>query len=201
MISYAEFRPTGFDTPGAFLDDRQDWIVAPVGRTRDSGPMEESNFEAALALLGGESDTMEVHQFGHWGCGWFEIILAHPSRASEVEAIESRLEDYPLLDEDDASNREYEEYLESWGDWAASDFRSALAKEFDLADPACEALDAIPDDDLRAFFEECNHSGEFYWAESGGVRVNIKSSVRGCSRDDLAKILATYRAARWRPAS
>lgn len=119
METYSKFAPTGFDPAGAFLDDdRQDWLVVPVSRTRDTGPLEESNFDAALEMLGGESDDVEVHRFGHWGPGWFEIIIVRPGSEAETAAkeIESRLEDYPLLDEDDASERETEAANDVWRD-------------------------------------------------------------------------------------
>ena len=114
MNTYKDFTPTAFDRAGAFLPERQDWIVAPVGQTRDRGALAQSNFAAALEILGGESDTVEVHRFGHWGPGWFEIILVHPSRANEVEEIEDRLENYLILDEDDFSSREWEEACTTW---------------------------------------------------------------------------------------
>jgi hypothetical protein len=106
MIKYKDWSPTGFDSKGAFLPEQQEWFVAPVTRTRDSGPFDESNFEAALKILGGESDTCEVHNFRHWGPGWFEIILVHPNREQKVKKIEESLEGYPLLDEDDFCERE-----------------------------------------------------------------------------------------------
>ena len=116
MQTYSEFRPTSFDSAGAFLHDQQAWLVVPVSRTRDSGPFAESNFETALEMLGGESGIVEVHRFGHWGPGWFEIIIVKPDSdaANIAEDIETRLEDYPILDEEDCSNREYESAFESW---------------------------------------------------------------------------------------
>jgi len=60
MQTYRDFRPTGFDSRGAFLDaDRQDWLVVPVGRNRDSGPLDESNFAAACGEMpaDGPEDT------------------------------------------------------------------------------------------------------------------------------------------------
>ena len=113
-MKYRDYKPTTFDRAGLALDDRQDWIVVPCGRNRDSETLDESNFAAALATLGGESDTCEVHRFGHWACGWFEIIIVAPERAPEVKAIAARLEDYPLLDEDDHSTREHEAINEAW---------------------------------------------------------------------------------------
>lgn len=124
MIPYRKFAPTGFDPAGLNGHDmgtdddpdRSEWMVAPVSRTRDSGPLAESNFAAFLEIVGGESDDVEVHRFGHWGPGWFEIILIRPGTAAveEAERAESSLEDYPVLDEMDFSEREWEAAEETW---------------------------------------------------------------------------------------
>jgi hypothetical protein len=100
------------------LDDRQNWRVLPVSRTRDSGPLDESNFDAALRALGGEGEHVEVHRFGHWGPGWFEIILISPDAPEGVlitaGEIVSALESCSVLDEDDYREREEEIVLEAW---------------------------------------------------------------------------------------
>lgn len=98
MIRYGEFRPTSLDHHIP-IEDREEWFVAPVSRTRDTGVLKESNFIVALDMLGGESAKVEVHRFGHWGPGWFEIILIHPDLQAKGEEIEAKLEDYPILDE------------------------------------------------------------------------------------------------------
>ena len=116
MQRYKEFRPTGFDCKGLALDDKQEWFVLPCGRNRDSDCLAESNFYSALKSLGGESDDVEVHRFGHWACGWFEIIIVRPESAAEKEArdIEAALADCPILDESDHSERELEAANETW---------------------------------------------------------------------------------------
>lgn len=82
-----------------------------ISRTRDSDALDESNFRTALAMLGGESDTVEVHRFGHWGPGWFEVILVAPGSEAQrlAEHIEDSLQEYPILDEHDYSNRSVED--------------------------------------------------------------------------------------------
>jgi hypothetical protein len=138
MIQYKDWAPTNFDNKGAFLDDRDDWYVLPTMRTRDSNPLEESNFQTALEMLGDESDTLEVHRFGHWGPGWFEIILVHPDRKQEVSDIHVKLMDYAVLDEDDLSARAWADVQESWRNYASKDFadeiRETLAKHYDIED-------------------------------------------------------------------
>ena len=90
MESYGEFRPTAFDPKGLGLQEQQDWMVLPTYQTRDSEHLTKSNFEAALEMLGGEGDDVEVHRFGHWGPGWFEIIIVRPGTDALVKAESTR---------------------------------------------------------------------------------------------------------------
>lgn len=66
--------------------------------------------EAAL-----ETSDFETHRFGHWGPGWFEVIVVRPESAChrEAQAIAAALSDYPVLDESDYSRREYESQCEA----------------------------------------------------------------------------------------
>lgn len=117
MKQYKEFRPTAFDPKGAFInDERLEWLVAPVSQNRDSGPLDRSNFECCLKALGGENESVQVHRFGHWGPGWFEIILVKPGtpEAKTAEEIESALADYPVLDDEHFSQLEHEEADQIW---------------------------------------------------------------------------------------
>ena len=127
--TYASHVPTAFDRHIP-LDDREDWYLAPVSRTRDSGVLDKSNFAVALDMLGGESDTCEVHRFGHWGPGWYEIILVSPERRAEVEEMAAQLENYHILSEDDYSAREDEAEQEAWDSYGRRDFAQTLADEF-----------------------------------------------------------------------
>lgn len=115
MLEYAKFRPTGFDPRGLGLDERQDWLVMEVTRTRDSDLLTQSNWDATLRGLGGESETVEVHRFGHWGPGWYEIILIKPDspQVSIAEEIEGALSNYPVLDDSDYSERQWDAH----SDW------------------------------------------------------------------------------------
>lgn len=124
--TYADFSPTPFDSKGAFLDDRQAWLVAPVSQTRDSEPLEQSNYAMALesfAEVDPDGDDYEEHRFGHWGPGWFEIIIVRPgSKCADVaEEIACALEDYPVLDESDFSQRELDAAQETWNCYSLAD--------------------------------------------------------------------------------
>ena len=148
LQTYREFRPTGFDQSGAFLDsDRQNWLVAPCSINRDSDALARSNWEQQLAALPAdelddESITWERHSFNHWACGWFEIVICKPgTEAARIcEQLAERLEDYPVLDEGDYSRIEHDEFLESWSNWAHGDFVRECQRVFGLSDSAADTL-------------------------------------------------------------
>lgn len=169
---YKDFRPTGLDPSGLGLDDRQNWIVCPVSRNRDSGPLAESNFAAALGLLGGESDTVEVHRFRHWGPGWFEIIIVDPARETEVDEIEGALADYPVLDDSDLSEREYAAALESWDSWACRDFVNALHSTFEFSEHTADWLVNLPEHLLWRMYMD--HSPDGYGSSDDGAHFDFR---------------------------
>lgn len=116
MERYADYAPAACDTRGlAFKgDDRenyQEWLVAG-GHNRDSDDLGESNWHATLDALRAVDPGSVDHycvNFGHWACGWVEIVLVRPdsAAAAEAERIENALSDYPVLDDSDFSEREY----------------------------------------------------------------------------------------------
>ena len=115
MQTYASFSPTGFDHHINFEDSRESWLIL-LSQNRDSDCLTRSNFTCALEALGGESETVEVHRFGHWGCGWFELILVDPNspQAQIAQDIENALSDYPVLNEEHFSELEELEALQVW---------------------------------------------------------------------------------------
>ncbi len=178
LQKYAKHQPTGFDPAGAFLPEQQDWLLAPVSQTRDSGPLDLSNFAACLSMLGGESETVEVHRFGHWGPGWYEIILIDPADAERIqiaEGVAEALSDYPVIDEEDFSRREWEDYESGWEDYGREDFLRLLEKRFGLPDRAMDILEDAPSEELRELYEGGIPSGEYYIGEDSGVSINIRS--------------------------
>ena len=82
-----------------------------LGQSRDSEPLEQSNFNVALDRLGGESETVIVARANHWACGWVEVILVHESDGKHIDMANDmldELDEYPVLDEDDFMMREDE---------------------------------------------------------------------------------------------
>lgn len=186
MQTYAEYAPTSFDAKGLALPDQGAWLVV-IGRNRDSNHLDESNFDTALQALGGESDDVEVHRFGHWACGWLEVIIVRPdTTASAVAArLEERLESYLVLNEDDWSSREQDAYNEAWTDWGASEFRSELVKRLDLDEATEDRLDAADVGRLQEFFESLVSSGDY--AENGAPV--IRRAMHSVTIDDVTEFL------------
>lgn len=135
------------------IEDRNNWLVVPVGQNRDSGPFEQSNFAAALEILGGESESVEVHCFRHWGPGWFEVIIVRPDRAADVDDIEARLESYPLLDEDDLYRREHELMEDDWRFYGRSNFEKSLMRELESLDDSLDGTESDIDRELRVMHD------------------------------------------------
>lgn len=124
---YKQHTPTPVDSHlpirGGSTDDRDEdsretWYVAPTSRTRDTGVREDSNFECFLAALGGEGEYVEVHRFGHWGPGWYEIILVSPRAPEEMLKcmvdMTNALANYPVVDDEDYSARREAECERVW---------------------------------------------------------------------------------------
>lgn len=115
MQRYKDWSPTPGDIAGLRVrgeEDYSEWFVAPLILTRDSSVLEESNWKSANQMFEEckDSDDYASLSFGHWACGWFEIIVVKPdSEAQKIaEDICKRLEDYPVLDEDQFSEMEWD---------------------------------------------------------------------------------------------
>jgi len=101
--------------------------IAILGRSRDSQILEQSNFEVALAELGGESDCecdendchcpVIITRSSHWAVGWVEElrVAIHDTKKLKIALkLLNRLDEYPILDESDYSERELDEVNETW---------------------------------------------------------------------------------------
>jgi len=156
MTRYKDYAPTPMDPAGLNLPDRQDWIVAPCSITRDSEALSRSNWEVMcrglLELDPGHNDH-EIHRFGHWGPGWFEIVLVRPNTPASRNATEAMcsLSDYPILDEMHFSELEWNEASNYWESLNIAD-RVELCQRFDIN--ALQARhDYIPHDDNGSLLE------------------------------------------------
>ena len=96
---------------------RNTWWIMPVKRSRDGSALDESNFRCMLRELGGESEHVEVHRFGHFACGWYEILLINDENEELFKKainIACALTNYPVVDEEDFSELELEWAEKVW---------------------------------------------------------------------------------------
>ena len=112
-------KPSGLDSLDNYMGDipEDKWHVV-LTQSRDSEILTQSNWAVALEELGGESEHVEIHRFGHWACGWWEALcVAKDSEAWETaKEIHDSLSDYPVLNDEHFSEMETEEANRIWSD-------------------------------------------------------------------------------------
>jgi hypothetical protein len=128
-IKQALARPSdfGLDSDHEHYDEMfSTWSLGDVIRTRDSSIAEESNADALEKILNDDypelSEDWTITRCNHWAVGWVEHLSFRvfdadgktPSKIFRVLCgVADKLANYPLLDEDDVSRREYEDTLEN----------------------------------------------------------------------------------------
>lgn len=164
MNTYSEFRPTQFDPAGLGLDNRQDWLVCPVSYTRDDAEhtLARVNYDVLAKLLD-EVDygcrDHEFHCFGHWGPGYFYLIIVRPGSecARIAQECEGALADYPLLCDSTFSEREHEA---AHDDWERMGIRERIRILAGLGLNYLAARHDSPPDTIRYEFTGC---GDIHW--------------------------------------
>lgn len=109
-----------------------DYYSAGVGQSRDSDALERANFDAMLKALGGEQTSKDredpndpgaalslvrIVRETHWAVGWVEWIAIHESATDAIaiaSQIKTKLEDYPVIDEELFSQYETDAANETW---------------------------------------------------------------------------------------
>lgn len=155
METYASHRPTAFDSH--ICSELDAFLIAPVSQTRDSGCLERSNWtvvtSAVLAVSTHEQTA--IHRFGHWACGWYELLLIHPDDEAalrEAEEFEAALENYPVADDEHLSALEWQEACDYW-ERASVRERVELCAAADISIFAARR-DELPDDPTGALLQQ-----------------------------------------------
>ena len=110
------------------LDDTDEWAIIYT-RNRDSGLLEQSNASVITKSMEPftEQDDPDVvmERHSHWAVGHVDGFSVRVFRDGEItdafkryHELAERLADYPILDETDYSEREYEATIENIGDAA-----------------------------------------------------------------------------------
>jgi hypothetical protein len=120
------------------LDLFNTWGLCYALEHRDSNTFEQSNsaYIQAQIKARGLSESFEVLHFGHWAVGWIEQLaiklvddngeLNKPA-LDFMQEIHDSLADYPILDEEDYSRREYEDFISTLENCYKWDLESAGA--------------------------------------------------------------------------
>ena len=125
---------------GFYYGERGEWLVAYV-MTRDSDPLDESNFRAIQDYLECANLETAIETSGHWAVGTIYHLLVPDSDESReiLRDVTERLADYPVLDEGLYSEMEQDrvaQYWDSCGTWE----RLRLCKDCDESIFAARAL-------------------------------------------------------------
>ena len=107
-------RPRGIRTADLpYYRGRPDagFMSGGFGISRDSDALERSNYAAAWSAYRRAGVNVRADGFNHWAVGWIDEMIVPISRAAvEVLAeLRGRLESYPVLDDEDYSQREWDD--------------------------------------------------------------------------------------------
>jgi len=157
LQNWADHNPSGWDSQANYGgDDFSDYYVS-VGRTRDSDLLTESNFriisKELLAFDTEAAPVIDAH-FGHWACGWYDSILIHKDNEEALRAADEwacALADYPVADEGDFSDLEWETACEYWERSSVSD-RVEMLQHCRMNIFAARR-DDLPDDGSGGFYQ------------------------------------------------
>ena len=177
---------------------------APVERNRDSDLLTQSNWDQQWdALKGFRADVPGADEVSpvavcenHWAVGWVEWVAIHDSNGPalrEADRLAARVESRPVLNEEDWSNREWEDYEKGWGSYGFRAFIRKIRDAFKLNTPTYWAMEEFDQDATREFFESLIPSGEYFRPDGDGVSIRTDSAIRNLDRDTLAKFLRAQR--------
>lgn len=109
---------------------------------RDSDLLAQSNAKVIRDTLGDYDDTtVQWQHFSHWAVGWIDAVaIKIRDEAGEFTAafidmynLLERLDDYPVLDEDDYSQRQWKEAGDYWRKYCDHADRVAICKELGIS--------------------------------------------------------------------
>ena len=150
------------DDYAAFNEDANpvgDYVI--YTRHRDSSIMAECNYTeifrslSQLARMLEQSDKVYDFRANHWAVGWVEYIIvrhdAHPDILEEAAEYICALADYPCLDDEAYSERQFDAILDYWENCSLRE-RVDYCRDNDVSVFAARPNQPIPDavfDDLR----------------------------------------------------
>lgn len=159
MDAIEHLAETAWKTPDCYggFNPIGDYLI--LSRHRDSDLISESNWDVACKSLSAEDhDTGDletrpaVYTFraGHWAVGWVEYLLVRPdapeATLKAAGEIVCGLAEYPVLSDDDLSERECEAELEAWRNLSVRD-RADLIRRVSNCSIFAARCDHVPESD------------------------------------------------------
>ena len=126
-----------FGSDSCYFGDNSQWLVVYTIR-RDSDLLEESNFFCLEDIVKNGSfqlpDYATIERASCSLCGWIDYLIINPDMIpkellNKIESTLEDLEDYPVVNEEDYSMRQYDQFLDSF-DEAIKDASNELEIEF-----------------------------------------------------------------------
>ena len=109
--------PSAFDSWENYMGERPNPnLYCVLGRNRDSDLLTNSNWDCAVQMFKDAELDYDITSVGHWLCGWIEYLSVdiNDKEAFKMgEQIEASLANYPVLNEEDLCEREYEDGLKT----------------------------------------------------------------------------------------
>jgi hypothetical protein len=146
-----------------------------------SGSVEVSNHRVFLEQYGKLPNVYDVYG----GYGTFAVAIRLDSITEEMREDFARLENYPLLDEDDHSEVERKAEDEAWEGSYRHDFIRDLTTKFPALEEQIDTMTAEQIDSLfRALMERTNT----YWQNECGnsAYVDLDRVIAGATEQDIS---------------
>jgi hypothetical protein len=157
------------------------WGWSGIGPHRDSDILGVSNYETISAdLLERFPESFVIERSNHWAVGWCEQLRINTEDLDAVDAVlewKKAMDDYPVADEADYSQREWEAALEAWDDYLAPDLLTELREESpEMFDDNDDLL--LGEVDWHTdFWDQIEYDSGGHYFVSGGKNY-IKESLR-----------------------
>ena len=102
-----------WNTNGApYMGERYPDYFVLYTHNRDSDNLQESNWRSFIKRLEERKIPYEIIRSTHWLCGWVESIIIHettePIQLQYCNELYDHYLDYPVVDEEDYSNLQFE---------------------------------------------------------------------------------------------
>lgn len=188
LETFKEYRPTMFDGKGLGSDETNGhWLVLPflVNGCTDSYSLEQCNRDVAIEVLEGldpEQENYSVCRFGHWGPGWFEIIIINPdgpeSFLGGLDELLHAYSQYPVLSEEKYSEYELETETRDWREHTRYELVDQLKEYLEgypLTLEVLELIDSEEFDCLREYYEPEQYGDHYKFVPSDKLKLVTSS--------------------------